>query len=180
MFDAAHYEVRQKFGIGTKYTVYEGDGDTPILTAKKKKLKLKEDFRFTTPDGEEAFRVRADSVLDIAAAYDIVDSRTGERVGSVKREVASLFKHEYTLLDADGAPVAVLREDNHLMAALRRLVTTLIPFSYDIVTPAGEKVGDVGEQFSLRDKYSIDLTPGTVDPRLVVVGTVVVDAIEGN
>jgi hypothetical protein len=61
------------------------------------------------------------------------------------------------------------------MAALRRLVTTLVPFSYDIVTPAGEKVGDVGERFSLRDKYSIDLTPGTVDPRLVVV-----DAIEGN
>ncbi len=180
MFDATRYEVRQKFGIRTRYNVYEDDSPDPILTAKKKKLKLKEDFRFTTPDGEEAFRVKADSVLDIAAAYDIVDSRSGTRVGSVKREVASMFKHEYTLLDADGTPVAVLREDNHLMAALRRLVTTIIPFSYDIVTPSGEKVGDVGEQFSLRDKYTIDLYDDTVDPRLVVVGTVVVDAIEGN
>ncbi|WP_136589622.1 LURP-one-related/scramblase family protein [Salinigranum halophilum] len=179
MFDATHYEVRQKLGIRTRYNVYEGDSDAPILTAKKKKLKLKEDFRFTTPDGEEAFRVRADSVLDIAAAYDIVDSRTGERVGSLQREVASFFKHEYTLVDANGTRVAVLREDNHLMAALRRLVTTLIPFSYDIVAPDGTSLGSVDEQFSFRDRYTIDLT-GDLDPRLAVVGTVVVDAIEGN
>jgi uncharacterized protein YxjI len=156
MFDGNRYEVRQKI-----------------------KLKLKEDFRFTTPDGEEAFRVRADSVLDISAAYDIVDARTDERIGSVRREVASFFKHEYTLLDADGEVVAILREDNRLMAALRRLVTTLIPFSYDIVGPDGTPLGSVDEQFSFRDTYAIELT-GDVDPRLAVVGTVVVDAIEGN
>ncbi|WP_152039829.1 hypothetical protein [Salinigranum salinum] len=179
MFDATRYEIRQKIGIGTKYNVYEGDADEPILTAKKKKLKLKEDFRFSTPDGEEMFRVKADSVLDVAAAYDVVDARTDERVGSVRREIASFLKHEYALLDAEGTVVAVLREDNHLMAALRRLVTTLIPFSYDIVTPDGTVVGTVGEQFSFRDKYTIELT-GDVDPRLAVIGTVVVDAIEGN
>jgi uncharacterized protein YxjI len=179
MFDGNRYEVRQKIGIGTKYNVYEDGSDTPILSAKKKKLKLKEDFRFTTPDGEEAFRVRADSVLDIAAAYDIVDSHTDERIGSVKREVASFFKHEYTLLDADGEAVAILREDNRLMAALRRLITTLIPFSYDIVSPSGAALGSVDEQFSFRDKYTIELT-GDLDPRLAVIGTVVVDAIEGN
>ena len=179
MFDGTRYEVRQKIGIGTKYNVYEAGSDSPILTAKKKKLKLKEDFRFTTPGGEEAFRVKADSVLDIAAAYDIVDSRTGERVGSVKREVASILKHEYALLDADGETVASLREDSHLMAAVRRLVTTLVPFSYDIVAPDGTVVGEVNERFSFRDKYTIDLT-GDLDPRLAVVGTVVVDAIEGN
>jgi uncharacterized protein YxjI len=179
MFDAARYEVRQKFGIGTKYSVYEEGVDGPILAAKKKKLKLKEDFRFTDPDGEEAFRVRADSVLDVAAAYDIVDARTDDRVGSVKREISSMFKHEYALLDADGTTVAFLREDNHLMAALRRLVTTLIPFSYDIVAPDGTRLGGVSEQFSLRDRYTIELD-GEIDPRLAVVGTVVVDAIEGN
>jgi uncharacterized protein YxjI len=179
MFDGTSYEVRQKIGIGTKYNVYESGSDDPILTAKKKKLRLKEDFRFTTPEGEEAFRVTADSVLDIAAAYDIVDSRTGERVGSVKREVASILRHEYALLDADGEVVAFLREDNRVMAAVRRLITTLVPFSYDIVTPDGTSVGEVNERFSFRDTYRIDLT-GDVDPRLAVVGTVVVDAIEGN
>jgi uncharacterized protein YxjI len=40
-------------------------------------------------------------------------------------------------------------------------------------------VGEVNERFSFRDTYRIDLT-GDIDPRLAVVGTVVVDAIEGN
>ena len=83
------------------------------------------------------------------------------------------------LLDPDGDTVATLREDNHLLAALRRLVTTLIPFSYDIVAPDGTELGSVDEQFSLRDRYTIDLV-GDIDPRLAVIGTVVVDAIEGN
>ncbi|WP_380681328.1 hypothetical protein [Salinigranum sp. GCM10025319] len=177
MFDAARYEVRQKFGLTNKYNVYE-DGEL-ILSSAQKRFRLKEDFRFSTPDGEEAFRVRADSVLDVAAGYDIVDSRTDERVGSVKREIKSMFRHEYSLLDADGNVVGTLREDNHLMAALRRLISTLIPFSYDIVAPDGSVVGSVDEQFSLRDRYTVELT-GDVDPRLVVVGTIVVDAIEGN
>ena len=181
MFDAAHYEVRQRFSIGTKYVVYEGDDGTPILESKQKKFRLKEDFRFTDPgSGEERFRVKADSVLDVAAGYDIVDVTTGERVGTVRRSAWSFFQHEYALVDPEGTTVAFLREDNPLMAALRRFVSTLIPFSYDIVSPSGEKIGDVGEQFSFRDKYSIDLYDDAIDPRLAVVGTVVVDAIEDN
>ncbi|SFR49894.1 hypothetical protein [Halogeometricum limi] len=178
MFDGSHYEVRQKIRIGNKYRVYEGD--TAILESKQKRFKLKEDFRFTDPDtGEERFRVKADSVLDVAAAYDIVDSETGDRIGSVKRSVMSFFKHEYELLGPDGQTVATVREDSTLMALLRRHVTTFIPFNYDIVSPSGEKLGDVSEAFSFRDKYQIDLT-GDVDPRLAVVGMVVIDAIEEN
>jgi uncharacterized protein YxjI len=177
MFDATRYEVRQRFGLSNKYHIYEGD--ERILSSRQKRFRLKEEFRFTTEDGTEAYRVKAGSVLDVATTYDIVDVRTDERVGSVKRSVKSLFKHEYTLLDAAGTAVAILREDSRLLAALRRLVTTLIPFSYDIVAPDGTELGSVDEQFSLRDRYRIELT-GDVDPRLAVIGTVVVDAIEGN
>jgi len=181
VFDVAHYEVRQRFSIGNKYTIYEGDDDAPILESAQKKFRLKEDFRFTDPDGGvERFRVKASSVLDVAAAYDVEDSQTGERIGAVKRSAWSFFKHEYALLAPDGDVVGYLREDNKLMAMLRRFVTTLIPFSYDIVAPDGTKVGDVGEQFSFRDKYSIDLHDDSIDPRLAVIGTVVVDAIEEN
>ncbi|MFC6724755.1 hypothetical protein ACFQE1_10295 [Halobium palmae] len=181
MFDARSYEVRQKLGIRTRYNVYEDGTDDPILQSKKKSFRLKEDFRFTDPrTGEEAFRVTTGKILDINAAYDIEDSRTGEPVGAVKRSMMSFLKHEYQLLDPDGNVVATLTEDNHLMALLRRKVTTLIPFNYDIVSPSGEKVGDVSERFSLRDRYDIDLYGDDVDPRLAVVGTVVVDAIEGN
>ncbi|MFB6251624.1 MAG: hypothetical protein ABEI27_08065 [Halobellus sp.] len=179
MFDSRSYEVRQKISIGNKYRIYEGDA--PILESAQKKLRLKEDFRFTDPEtGDERFRVKADSVLDIAAAYDIVDSQTDERVGAVKREAISFFKHEYTLLGPEGDKVATIRENSVPMAIARRFLTTLIPFSYEIVSVDGTAIGEVMGAFSLRDKYSIDLYGDDVDPRLVVVGMVVADAIEEN
>jgi uncharacterized protein YxjI len=180
MFEGTRYEVRQKFGIGTKYRVYEGDA--AILESKKKKLRLKEDFRFTDAEtGEERFRVKADSVLDVAAAYDIEDSQTGERVGSVKRSATSFAKHEYALFGPDGETVAYIREDSVAKALIRRFVTTLLPFTYRVESPSGESLGSIHESFGVRDTYDIDLVDATsVDPRLVVVGSVVIDAIEEN
>jgi uncharacterized protein YxjI len=181
VFDASHYEVRQKIRFGNKYNVYEGDGEDPILASAQKRFRLKEDFRFEDPStGEELFRVKASSILDVASAYDIVDSRTDEHVGSVKRSAMSFAKHEYALLDSEGTRVATIREDSVPMAVLRRYVTTLIPFSYDIVDPSGATLGSVAEAFSLRDRYSVDLTGGDLDPRLAVIATVVIDAIEEN
>lgn len=182
MFDARRYEVRQKIRIGNKYNVYEAGADEPFLESAQKKFRLKEDFRFDDPEtGEERFRVKADSVLDIAAAYDIVDSQSGERVGSIKRSAKSFFKHEYALVGPDGQQVATVKEDNWVRAALRRGLTTLIPFSYDIEAPDGSHLGDVSEQFTpVRDRYTIDLVDDGLDPRLAVIGTVVIDAIEEN
>lgn len=184
MFDSPSYEVRQKVSIGTKYVVYEngapGD-ETPILSAEKKKFKLKEDFRLDDYDsGEERFRVKADSVLDVSAAYDIVDSRTDERVGAVKRGAFSFAKHTYQLLGPNGSVVGRIVEDSVPMAVARRFVTTLIPFSYRVEDASGAQVGTIDEQFSLRDKYTIEADTDEVDPRLVVVGAVVIDAIEEN
>lgn len=177
MFDARRYEVRQKLRLRDSYAVYEGDGDDPILTSEQKRFRLKEDFRFEdAATGEEAFRVTAGSVLDIASTYDVVDSRTGERIGAVKRSPLSALRREYALLDPDGEEVARITEDGLLRAALRRYVTALIPFSYEIEGPSG-RLGTVTESLSLRDRYRIDLT-GDLDPRLAVIGAVVIDAIE--
>lgn len=180
MFDSRHYEVRQKISLGNKYNVYEDDEQ--ILTSAQKKFKLKEDFRFSDPEtDEEVFRVKADSVLDFASAYDIVDRRTDERVGSVRRKPSSsFFVHEYELLDPDGDVVATVSEESLVKAALRRFLTTLIPFAYTIESPAGEHLGDLSGQFSLRDQYTVDLASDDLDPRLAVIATIVIDAIESN
>lgn len=181
MFDAGRYEVRQKLRIGEQYNVYEEGRDDPILACKKKKFRLKEDFRFTDPaTGDDVFRVRADSVLDISAAYDIVDSETDDHIGSVRRSAMSFLKHEYELVDSDGTTVGRISEDGWLRAVLRRNVTTLIPFSYDILASDGRTVGEATEKFSFRDRYTVEVDPEEVDPRLAVVAMVVIDAIEGN
>ncbi|QLG27960.1 hypothetical protein HUG10_10505 [Halorarum halophilum] len=178
MFEGSRYEVRQKIAIGNKYVISEGGED--ILQSAQKKLRLKEDFRFTDVDGgEELFKVKADSVLDTAAAYDIEDSRTGERVGSVKRSVMSMFKHEYQLLGPDGNVVATVKEDSWLRAFVRRQLTTWLPFAYGVEASDGSEVGRIEGAFSLRDRYSVTVT-GDVDPRLLVIAAVVIDAIEGN
>ncbi|KTG30576.1 hypothetical protein [Haloferax profundi] len=179
MFDSSRYEVRQKVSIGTKYVVY--DDEDPILSAKKKKFKLKEDFRVNDYEtGDERFRVKADSVLDVSAAYDIVDSQSGDRVGAVKRGAFSFAKHTYQLLGPNGAVVGRIVEDNVPMAVARRAVTTLIPFSYRVEDASGTPVGEISEQFALRDTYTIEADTDEIDPRLLVVGAVVIDAIEEN
>ncbi|WP_313693767.1 LURP-one-related/scramblase family protein [Halorarum halobium] len=178
MFDGSRYEIQQKIAIGNAYVVSEEGRE--ILASKQKKLKLKEDFRFTDADGgEELFRVKADSVLDTSAAYDIEDSRTGERVGSVKRSLKSLLKHEYQLLGPDGDVVATVKEDNWLRAFVRRMVTTLLPFAYVVEADDGSEVGRIEGAFSFRDRYTVSVS-GDIDPRLVVIAAVVIDAIEEN
>lgn len=178
MFEGDSYQITQKISIGNKYVVSEGG--EPILESKQKKLRLKEDFRFTDAEtGEEAYRVRADSVLDIAAAYDVVDSRTDERVGSVRRSAMSMFKHEYELLGPDGDVVATVSEDSWLRAYLRRNVIGLLPFAYTIEAADGSRAGSISGRLSLRDRYDVEVT-GDLDPRLAVISAIVIDAIEAN
>jgi uncharacterized protein YxjI len=175
------FEVRQKLGIGKKYNVYREGASEPFLTAKKKKLRLKEDFRLTDPEtGDERYRVKADRVLDVGAVYEITDTQTGATVGSVRRKRKSFAKHEYALADADGTEVALIKEDSVAMAIVRRFVTTLVPFSYVITSADGSRsLGSVSGAFSIRDRYEIEVDD-EIDPMLAVVGTVVIDAIEEN
>lgn len=181
MFDGTRYTVKQKLlSFGSKYAVYEG-GER-ILRSRKKKFKLKEDFRFADTNGDPVLRVTTDQIMDVAATYTVVDERTDEVVGSLKRDWQSFLKHHWQLLDGDGSHIATVREDSMLYALLRRQVTTLIPFKYDIVDGT-EKLGDIDGKFSLRDTYTVDLSlddRGVIDPRLAVAGAVVVDAIEQN
>lgn len=97
MFGGRRYAVREEHGIGASYGVYSGNDeaaesdDEPLLTTSKETLAIKEDFRFSEPEtGEEVLWVKAESVLDIAAAYDVIDERTGEYVGSIERSVRSV------------------------------------------------------------------------------------------
>lgn len=179
--DARRYEVTQKLlSFGNKYVI-EADGEE-VLRSKQKKFRLKEDFRFTTPDGDPALRVTTDKMLDVAATYTVVDEQTDEVVGTIERDVRSFLKHHWHLTDSDGTHLATIKEDSWARALVRRYLTTLLPFSYRIEGESGE-LGSIRGALSFRDRYTIDLTAdaeGVLDPRLVVPAAVVVDAIEGN
>lgn len=196
MFEGRTYTVREELGFGTGYGVYAGDADEPFLHSSREKLAIKEDFRFADADsGEEVLWVKAESVLDVAAAYDVIDERTGEYVGSVRRNVISALKHDYELRDHSGDLLATVEEAGWVRALFRRQVTDSLPFTYRVRGPDGEPYGEISESFGFRDAYEVTLEPaeaaaadgGTVDaepstaldPRLATVAIVIIDEIEG-
>jgi uncharacterized protein YxjI len=184
VFDADRYEVQQKaLSIGNTYVVSEGpEGATePILQAKQKVLKMKEDFRFTDPETEEPlFRITTDQILDLTASYQVVDERTDAVVGAIQRESLGFLRQEWGLLGPDGERVATVSEDSLAKALFRRFVTGLLPVAFEVRGPDGDGVrATVDGTFSIRDHYTIQIHDD-VDPRLVVLASVVVDAIEAN
>lgn len=184
MFDGDRYEVQQKaLSVGNKYTVSEGpEGATePILAAKQKVLKMKEDFRFTAPDGDESlFRVTTDQVLDLKGSYQVVDERTDEVVGAIERESLGFFQQEWGLVGPDGERLATVTEDSFAKAMLRRHVTGLLPVAFEVRGPDGGGVrANIDGAFSIRDHYTVQIHDD-IDPRLVVIASVVIDAIEAN
>lgn len=192
MFGGRAYEVREELGFGANYGVYPADADEPLLHTAKERLAIKEDFRFSEPEsGEEVLWVKAESVLDVAAAYDVIDERTGEYVGGIQRNVRSALKHSYTVRDHSGEEIATIREDSWPKAVVRRKLTAALPFDYHIEGPDGERFGTISEGVGFRDRYNIELEPADADddedpdgnatkfdPRLAVVSIVVIDAIE--
>lgn len=184
MFEGDRYEVRQQaLSIGNTYTVFEGPDEAtePILQAKQKVMKMKEDFRFTVPDGEELlFRVTTDQVLDLKGSYQVVDERTDEVVGAIQRESLGFLQQEWGLIGPDGERLATISEDSLAKALLRRHVTGLLPVAFQVRGPDGGGVrATIDGSFSLRDHYTIQIHDN-LDPRLVVIAAVVIDAIEEN
>lgn len=181
MFDSDIYEIKQNIvAFGNKYSIYE-DGEK-ILDSGQKKLKLKEDFRFKDTEGKPVLKVTTDQILDVAASYTVIDERTDETIGALSRKF-TFFAHEWEIIDADNSVIGTLKEDNKVMALARRFVTTLIPFSYKIISQKGENIGKLNGKFSIRDRYVLDLSndvDNDLDPRLGVAAAVLVDAIEKN
>ena len=114
MFDGRSYEVRQKIAIGNKYRIYE-DGE-PILESAQKKLRLKEDFRFTDPEtGETLATIRSKSkplsvlrhLVGIANLipnkYEIFDAH-GAHVGDIEGAFSLRDAYTVTIDDASGVP----------------------------------------------------------------------------
>lgn len=179
MFESRYYEVRREFGFGTAYHIYENQ--TPILKTAYSTLQRSESFRFSDPQtGTDQFGIRETptATVDEANTYDIIDAQTGERVGTVRRNVISHLQHEYTLSNDDGHIVATLREDRPPVAVARRLLSSILPFSCEIIASGGTQAGIVTGALSIRDQFSIELFTTQIDPQLAVVGTIVADAIE--
>lgn len=189
VFVGKQFLIRQKvwsFTLATqKFYIDDSTGRTVGFFARKM-LKLKDDIRVFADDtmSSELLQIKARSILDFSVAFDVVDSITEERVGGIKRRGwKSIVKDEWILMDALDNEVGRIREDSPLLATVRRLITNIIPQSYNI-SFGGDKVGQAKQNWNIfAPKLALDFSADSVDRldrRLGIAVGVLLIAIEGR
>ena len=185
-FDLNSYTIRRKVLkiFGASFHVYDPEGRV-VGFSSQKAFKLKEDIRVFTDESkqEEWLSIQARQIIDFSAAYDVVDSREGRKVGAARRKGwSSMVRDSWELLDENDRPVATLLEDSTLMAMLRRFLSNWIPQKFHVEAAGG------GIQASLRVRFNpfvykldVEVEPGaTVDKHLILAAGVLLAAVEGR
>jgi uncharacterized protein YxjI len=186
-FSYPTYLVRRKIikFFGGAFHIFGPNGEL-LFYSKMKAFKLKEDIRLYTDESmkEEVLLIKARNIIDIYSTYDVFDSKTGEKIGALRRKgLKSLFKDEWVFLDGKDAPIGSIKEDSMLLALMRRFLSGFIPQTYD---------GFIGENrvckfrqnfnpfvLKITLDFSQDIN-GQLDRRLGIAGAVLLCAIEGR
>lgn len=151
-----------------------------------KAFKLREDIRlYTDKDMQtEVLTIEARQILDISAAYDVVDPTTGEKVGMLKRKgLKSVVKDEWIIADANDNEIGLIKEDSMALALIRRFLINLILQRY-----AGEINGRPVCSFKQNFnpfvmKIMVDFSQDPsrlLDRRLGIAAAILLCAIEGK
>jgi len=177
---------RQVFALTGKFRFYD-PSDRLVLFSEQKMFRLREDIRVYTDEGkqQEVLMIKARQIIDFAAAYDVVDSASGEKVGVLRRKGwSSILRDEWEVLNAQDQPIGSLFEDSMGLALLRRLLLgSLLPQNYDL-TLGQTRVADLKQRFNLF-RYELDLDMSMdaarqLDPRLGIAAAILLAAIEGR
>lgn len=185
LFELDHYLIRRqvfKF-MGAGFHVYDKGGKL-VGYSKQKAFKLKEDIRVFADESQsrELLWIQARQVIDFNAAYDMVDSESGAKVGAARRKgFSSMFRDSWQLLDANEQQVASLEEDSAAMAMMRRFLSNLIPQKFHIDDDVGGQVVFKQHFNPLIYRLEVSIPQScALDRRLVFGAAVLIAAIEGR
>ena len=156
-----------------------------VGVCQQKAFKLKEDLRIYTDSTQtqESLAIKARSIIDFSAAYDVQDSRTGERLGTLQRKgFTSILRDSWIVMDADGVEVGKLQEDSWAKALLRRFLSNLIPQSFHLQNTAGQELARFHQHFNpFRYSLDVEIEPDCELPPMLMVATgLLIAAIEGR
>jgi len=183
----SHYLLkRQVLALTGKLRFYNPQNEL-VLFSEQKMFKLREDIRVYADEQktQEVLAIKARQIMDFSAAYDVFDSASGEKAGTLRRKgLKSVFRDEWDVLDANDRPLGMLFEDSIGLALVRRLVLgALLPQNYDL-TINNERVADLKQRFNLfRFEMDIDFSmdsAGRLDHRLGLAAAVLLAFIEGR
>jgi uncharacterized protein YxjI len=177
---------RQVFALTGKLRFYDPQGNLVLFVAQKM-FRLREDIRVYSDESktQELLLIKARNIVDWAAAYDVADSATGQKVGVLRRKGwKSMLRDEWEVLDVNDQPIGRLFEDSAGRALLRRLLLgSLLPQDYDM-TIGETRVADLRQKFTLFGyqmilDFGMDTT-GKLDHRLGIAAAVLLAIIEGK
>jgi uncharacterized protein YxjI len=176
---------RQVFALTGKFRFYDPSGNL-VLFSQQKMFKLREDIRVYSDESkmQEVLMIKARQIIDFSAAYDVVDSVTGQKVGALRRKgLASILRDEWEILDVGDNIVGKLFEDSMGLALLRRFLVNLVPQNYDI-TLGTDRVADLKQNFNpfsyqLNIDFSMDISH-RLDHRIGLAAGILLAAIEGR
>lgn len=177
---------RQVFALTGKFRVYD-PSENLVLFSEQKMFRLREDIRVYADESkmQEVLTIKARQIIDFSAAYDVMDSTTGEKVGVLRRKGwRSMVRDEWEVLDANDQLRGLLFEDTIQLALLRRLLLgSLLPQNYDM-TMGETRVADLRQRFNLF-RYELDLDfsmdpAHTLDRRLGIAAGILLATVEGK
>lgn len=189
-FAHRQYVLQKQFWkmLGAAFRIYDPAGNLAFYS-KQKAFKLKEDIRVFTDEGmtHEILTIKARKILDFSAAYDVTDSLTGQKVGTLRRKgLRSLLQDEWQILDAADREMGVIKEDSTILAVIRRFIeyaALLIPQKFH-GTIGNAPVLTFQQNFNpFLAKINLDFSPdtnGLLDRRLGIAAAILLCAIEGK
>jgi hypothetical protein len=188
-FQYPSYLLRRQFFklFGAAFHIYGPDGEL-LFYSKQKAFRLKEDIRLYADENatEEVLSIQARSWLDFAAAYDVVDAQTGQKVGGMKRRgFKSMVRDEWIFMDANDNDIGLIQEDSTMMGLVRRFVPfgDWVPQKF-VGNIQGQPVCEFGQHFNpIIQKITLDFSADTgnlLDRRLGIAAAVLLCAIEGR
>jgi uncharacterized protein YxjI len=186
-FSLDSYTARRKVlaALTPKFHIYDPAGALAAYV-EQKAFKLKEDI---TIFGDEEktrplLKIKARSVLDVSATYDVADAASGQTVGALRRKgLKSIVQDEWSVLDTGDNEIGTIKEDSTMMALLRRFLSNLIPQSFHIHI-GGQPAGVIKQRFNpFVLQHDVDLRADAgkrFDRRLALAAVVLLLAIEGR
>jgi uncharacterized protein YxjI len=177
---------RQVLALTGKFRIYD-PMENLVLFSEQKMFRLREDIRVYADESktQEVLTIKARQIIDFSAAYDVIESATGQKAGALRRKGwRSLLRDEWEILDTNDQPIGQIFEDSVGRAILRRfLLGSFLPQNYD-VTIGTERVADLKQRFNLF-AYRLDMdfsvdTGRRLDRRLGVAAGILLATIEGK
>lgn len=181
------YTIRRKVFtlFGAKFHVYN-ENDELIGFSKQKAFKLKEDIRVFTDKAATAplISIKARSIIDFSASYDVVDKKVGQSLGALRRKgMASFVRDAWEVLDANDRPIAKIEEDSMFLSLLRRfLVGSLVPQKFVLRNSEGTVFAKFSSNFNpFVQKLKVDVYENCpLQPMLVLAAGILLVAVEGR